>query len=76
MKTVEVRSLLSDKTREVKVEEQFQNAFKTWYELFIKRTNKEPTLLDVFYAGYVLSNPNVRDLFRIQIKEKRENDYS
>lgn len=76
MKTVEVRSLLSDEPREVKVEEQFQNAFKTWYELFVKRTNKEPTLIDVFYAGYVLANPSVRNMFRVQIKEKRKNDYS
>ena len=76
MQTIEVRSLLNDDTREINIEEPIRNTFRTWYELFVKRTNREPTLIDVFYAGYVLSNPSVRSLFRIQMKEKIKNDYS
>lgn len=76
MQTVEVRSLLNEDIREIKVEESMTSIFRTWYELFVKKTNREPTLMDVFYAGYVLSNPNVRNNFRLHIKEKRKNDYS
>ena len=76
MQTVEVRSLLNESIREIRVEEPMLHTFGTWYEMFVKKTNREPTLMDVFYAGYILSNPNVRDLFKLQIKEKRKNDYS
>ena len=58
MQTVEVRSLLNESIREIKVEEPMLNVFRTWYEMFVKKTNREPTLLDVFYAGYILSNPS------------------
>ena len=75
--TIEVRSLTSENLREIRIEEPINKIFKTWYELFVKRTNREPTLIDVFYAGYILSNPNVRDLFRIfNKKEKNWNDIS
>ena len=76
MKTVEVRSLLNESIREIGMEESMLNTFRTWYEMFVKKTNREPTLIDVFYAGYVLANPSVRNMFRVQIKEKRKNDYS
>ena len=76
MQTVEVRSLLNEGIREIRVEEPMQNTFRTWYEMFVKKTNREPTLMDVFYAGYIFANPNVRNMFRVQIKEKRKNDYS
>lgn len=76
MQTVEVRSLLNESIREIKVEEAMLNVFKTWHEMFVKKTNREPIAIDIFYAGYILSNPNVRDLFRIVMKEKKKNDYS
>lgn len=72
MKSVEVRSLLKENTREVRIEDPIRNIFRTWYRLFVERTNREPTLIDVFYAGFVLSNPNVRDLFRIENKQGEE----
>lgn len=72
MKTVEVRSLLKENIREVRLEEPIRNIFRTWYRLFVERTNREPTLIDVFYAGFVLSNPNMRDLFRIENKQENE----
>lgn len=71
MQTVEIRSLLNENLRKVKIQEPLLKTFKTWYELFVKRTNREPTLIDVFYAGYILSNPNVRDLFRIFNKKEK-----
>ena len=71
MKTIEVRSLTNENLREIRIEEPINKSFKTWYDLFVKRTHKEPTLIDVFYAGYILSNPNVRDLFRIFNKKEK-----
>ena len=65
MTTVEVRSLTSDDLRYVRIEEPIHKSFKTWHELFVKKTNREPTQSEIFYAGYILANPNVRDLFRI-----------
>ena len=76
MQTIEVRSLLSKNGREIKIEGPMIDTFRTWYELFVKKTNREPTLMDVFYAGYILANPNMRSKFTIYIKEKRKNDYS
>ena len=71
MQTYEVRSLIDDSKslRIVSVEQPIVDVFKIWQLKFIERTGREPNLLDVFYAGYVLSNPNVRDQCRI-IKEK------
>ena len=71
MTTIEVRSLASENLREIRIEEPINKIFKTWCELFVKRTNRESTSIDVFYAGYILSNPNVRDLFRIFNKKEK-----
>jgi len=75
MVTVEVRSLLNEDVRSVNVEKCVGDVFRTWYELFVKKTNREPTLIDVFYAGYILANPNVRNMYRILMKEKKKNDF-
>ncbi len=76
MKTIEVRSLLQENVKEVQVDETFVNNFKTWYDKFVERTNREPTLIDVFYAGYILANPNVREMFKnTKIKEKIRDTY-
>lgn len=65
MTTIEVRSLTEENLKRIRIDEPINKAFKTWHDLFVKRTNKEPTLIEIFYAGYILSNPKVRDLFRI-----------
>ena len=72
MTTVEVRSLLDDgkSVRVVRVEEHFVEIFKIWQLKFIEKTGREPNMMDVFYAGNILSNPNVREKFRIY-KEKQ-----
>ena len=69
MQTYEVRSLLQENVRVINIEEPIVESFQTWYKTFVERAGREPTLIDVFYAGYVLSNPNVRDQYRI-IKQK------
>lgn len=72
MTTVEVRSLVDagKSVRVVRVEEHFVEIFKIWQLKFIEKTGREPNMMDVFYAGNILSNPNVREKFRIY-KEKQ-----
>ena len=72
MQTYEVRSLLDDakSLRVINVEQPIVDTFKTWQLKFIERTGREPNLLDVFYAGYILSNPNIRVQYR-NIKQKQ-----
>lgn len=43
MTTIEVRSLANEDLREIRIEEPINKTFKTWYDLFVKRTNKELT---------------------------------
>ena len=65
MKVIELRSLMDDakELREVRVTPDLKLCFQTWYELFVKKVGREPTLMDVFNAGYVLSNPIVKEQF-------------
>ena len=63
-KTTEPRSLLDKKTREIEISECLTDIFRNWYKRFTSRTNEEPRLIDVFYAGYVFSNPVVRDKYK------------
>lgn len=72
MQTYEVRNLIDDSKslRVVNIERPIVDVFKTWQLKFIERAGREPNLLDVFYAGYILANPNVRDQYRnIERKE-------
>lgn len=75
MKVVEVRSLLNEKIREVEIDNSLTDIFKSWYEKFISRTNREPTLIDVFYSGYVIANPSVREMFKVKRKKEEEPRY-
>ena len=75
MKVVEVRSLLSEKPREVEVDSCLTDVFKSWREKFISKMSREPALIDVFYAGYILSNPNVREMFKVKHKKEKEPRY-
>lgn len=71
MVTAEVRSLLDENkpVRLVNLDAHVLDTFKIWQLKFKERTGRDPNMLDVFYAGYILSNPNVREKFRIY-KEK------
>lgn len=61
MKTIELRSLLTNKPKEIKIPSEIENIFNIWKKK-INNENAEP--LQVFYAGYILSNPIVRDLYK------------
>ena len=57
MKTLELRNLLHNKKVNVKISDEIEEAFKIW----IKKRNYDIELLEIFYAGYVLSNPIIRE---------------
>ena len=61
MKTLELRSLLTGKEKVIDIPVEIQNAFEIW-----KRKRKGDVLdpLEIFYAGYIMSNPMVRDEYK------------
>lgn len=63
MKTVELRSLLDGTNKEIDIPVEIAQAYSNWKE---KRTDVVSPL-EIFYAGYVMSNPIVREQFK---KEK------
>lgn len=66
MKTIEVRSLLNGPKKQIVISPEIEKAFEDWKE---KRAGENLEPLEIFYAGYILSNPMVRDLFK---KDKYE----
>lgn len=62
MKVVEIRSLLFNKPKKIKAENNIQLCFSEFIEL-MKKHNLPITLEDTFYAGYVCSNPIFREQF-------------
>ena len=60
-KTIELRSLLTGLKKEIIISHEIEKAFKYWRE---KRAGENLEPLEIFYAGYILANPAVRDLFK------------
>lgn len=77
MKVVEPRSLLTDEVRIINAGVEIVKQFNQVKSL-MKEKGIEPSELDLFFAGYILANPNVRDSFKkVQDKEiKRDNRIS
>lgn len=61
MKTIELRSLLNGPKKKIVISPEIEKAFEDWKE---KRAGENLEPLEIFYAGYILSNPMVRDLFK------------
>lgn len=68
MKTVEPRSLLDDYAKEIRIPEEIESAFNNWLKrirkIKCKNRNQKIEALEIFYAGYILSNPVVRDQYK------------
>ena len=71
MKTIEVRSLLVDdihEKKEVVIPKDIENTFNNWLnrirKVRCKNKDEKIELLEIFYAGYILSNPVVRDQYK------------
>ena len=58
MKTIEIRSLL-DKPKEISIPAEIQRYFNLWK---CKR-DLDVKPLEIFYAGWVMSNPAVKELY-------------
>ena len=61
MKTLELQSLLKGEEKQIEIPVELQKVFETW-----KKRRGDDVLhpLEIFYAGYVLSNPVLRDQYR------------
>lgn len=64
MKTTEPRSLLSDFPLLIDINPDLINVFIIWKKKFIEKTGKIPSDVDCMYAGYILSNPIVREEYK------------
>lgn len=60
-KTIELRSLVKGPKKQIVISSEIEKAFKDWKE---KRPGENLEPLEIFYAGYILANPMVRDLFK------------
>ena len=67
MKTYEIRSLLNDEQKIINISPEIKNVFEVWLK---KRKNINVSIepVEIFYAGYVLSNPNVKDKYLRELK--------
>lgn len=63
MKTLEPRSLLTEVKKEITIPTEIENIFNNWYKR-IKKSENKIELLEIFYAGYILSNPVVREQYK------------
>lgn len=61
MKTLELRALLNDQEKEIEIPTELIKVFNIWKE---KRRDSVLDPIEIFYAGYILSNPVVREQYR------------
>lgn len=71
--TLEIRGLLENKARLVNIPVELQEVFETWKELRKKSYNKDVSEIEIFYAGYVLSNPVVKEKYKKLRGKENEN---
>ena len=64
MKTIEPRSLLTDLPLMIDISSDLINVFMIWKNKFEEKTGRVPNNMDYMYAGYILSNPVVRDQYK------------
>lgn len=60
MKTIEVRSLLTDNKKVIDIPTDIEKVFNVWKSKIKKNDDFVLDPVEIFYAGYVLSNPIVR----------------
>lgn len=60
LRTIELRSLLNGTNRELVISADIERAFNIWRD---KRKGDELKPLEIFYAGYILANPIVREQY-------------
>lgn len=65
MKTLDIRKLVEGKKVEIVIPEKILEIYSIWK----LKMGYEPEPLELFYAGYILSNPIVREQY-LKLKEK------
>ncbi len=63
-KTIEPRSLLQNEVKPIDINEEIIISFFQWKTLFEEKIGHKGDELDAFFAGWVISNPMVRDQFK------------
>ena len=71
MKTFEVRSLLTEHKREIPIPSDILKLFRIWKSKVGTEEVIQPEM--VFYAGYILSNPIVKEQYFNSVKELNGN---
>lgn len=60
MKTIELRSIVNGTNKEIDIPGDIQEIFNIW----LKKRNHDVEPLEIFYAGYILANPIVREQYK------------
>lgn len=61
MTTIEPRSLLTDLPKLISIPKEIEKVFDVWLNKTKQKTDiSKIKLLEIFYAGYILSNPIAR----------------
>ena len=60
---IDPRSLIKGEIKKIRLSPKLQAYYNVWKEM-LKEQNKSPSELDVFYFGYLLSNPSFREQLR------------
>lgn len=70
MKVYDTRSILDSEPKKVICSVAVQSCFEAFMDI-VRKNNIELNKFDVFYAGYILSNPILREeLVKNKMKEK------
>lgn len=64
MRAIDVRAILQGKNKEIVIPLQVISIFESWKMKRKEIVSSDATAEEIFYAGYILSNPCVRDLYR------------
>lgn len=70
MKVYEVRSVINNNAREIKVSPDLSLCFETYMKKLKEVRKGDITALEIFYAGYILSNPTVREKLLSEVKSE------
>lgn len=60
MRTIKPHSLLTGANKEITINSEIERVFNIWKD---KRKGDELKPLEIFYAGYILANPIVREQY-------------
>ena len=70
MKVYEVRSVINNNAREIKVSPDLSLCFETYMKKLKEVRKGDIPALEIFYAGYILSNPIVREKLLSEVKSE------